>query len=136
MTIYDPSTSSSAIPLNLDWSITYDDQSSASGVVYSDTISIEGIIINGQAVEAASDVTGVLLEAPIDGILGMSLFPAQTSGEPSVLVNLVNHGLQSELFTAKLTREDETNVAGFYTFGYIDSQTVGDQIIQYADIIA
>lgn len=133
--IYDPSTSSSAFPLNIKWSISYNDKSSASGVVYSDTISIEGIIINGQAVEAASDVTGNLLEAPIDGILGMSLLAAQTSGEPSVLANLVNHGLQSELFTAKLTREQETNVPGFYTFGYIDGQTVGDQIIRYTDII-
>jgi hypothetical protein len=133
--IYDPSTSTSAIPLNKGWSIVYNDQSSASGIVYSDTISIEGIILNKQAVEAASDITGNLLQAPIDGILGLSLRPAQTSGEPSVLSNLLNHGLQSNLFTAKLTREQETNVEGFYTFGYIDEQLIGNQVISYAEII-
>ena len=135
-TIYNPSTSTSAVSLNVPWAISYGDQSTASGIAYSDTISIEGIIIEKQAVEAASDITGNLLEAPIDGILGMSLLKAQTSGEPSALFNLVNHGLQSELFTAKLTRASETNVAGFYTFGYIDEQLVGNQSIYYTDVIA
>ena len=131
-TIYKPGT---GVPLNRNWEIRYSDHSSASGVVYSDTINIEGIVINNQAVEAASEITGILLDAPIDGILGMSLLPEQTSGERPVLFNLLNHGLRSQLFTAKLTRPQETNVQGFYTFGFIDENSVGNQAIHYANII-
>jgi Eukaryotic aspartyl protease len=133
-TIYQPGLS--AIPLDTTWAVGYNDGSSASGIVFSDTVSFGGIQIKNQAVEAATQLSGELVGANADGILGMSLGTSQISipGIHTVLQNLIDHPLQASLFTVSLTRPSE-GVQGFYTFGHIDQQLIGTQSISYTDVI-
>ena len=128
---YDPSF---AVPLNIPFSIGYTDGSLAMGTTYLDTVNIGGIVIQDQAVEVASFVNGTLISIPVDGIFGMSLRIHQTSGQYSVLTNLLLHGLQLQVFTVSVTRPSEKNVNGFCTFGYIPSQIrISD--IYYTNIV-
>lgn len=133
-TIYKPGLS--AVPLDGTWAVGYNDGSSASGIVFSDTVSFGGIQIKNQAVEAVTQLSGILVGADIDGILGMSLGTSQISipGIHTVLQNLINHPLQSSLFTASLKRPSEA-LQSFYTFGYIDQQLIGTQSISYTNVI-
>jgi aspergillopepsin I len=54
------------------WSIVYEDTSSASGNVYTDTVNVGGLIVPGQAVELAQQVSAQFVNSPIDGIFGLS----------------------------------------------------------------
>jgi aspergillopepsin I len=55
------------------WSIVYADDSSASGNVYTDTVSVGATEIENQAVELAEEVSEQIVGEPPDGILGLSL---------------------------------------------------------------
>jgi Eukaryotic aspartyl protease len=118
-TIYNPS--GSAVQVDGTWDIEYNDGSEASGIVFQDTISIGGISISQQAVEAAISVTGDLSTLDSDGLLGLSLAPNTiTTYNPTTLDNLFHSPeMGDKLFTSQLTRENEE--PGFYTFGYIES---------------
>ena len=72
--IYDPSKSSTAQAMpGFTWSIEYADDSSASGNVYTDTVSVGATEIENQAVELAQVVSSHIMTEPFDGILGLSL---------------------------------------------------------------
>lgn len=71
--IYDPSKSSTSQPQPpLTWSKEYLDGSSASGNVYTDTVSVGATEIENQAVELAQEVNQHMMTEPYDGILGLS----------------------------------------------------------------
>jgi len=128
-TVYIPS--KSAVDTNRPWSISYGDGSFANGVIYSDTIAIGNIVIDQQAVYSATFINGTLLSYPVDGLVGMSLGAKETSGDASVLSNLLSHGLQSSVFACALVRPNEPNVQGFCTFGYV----FGNSPVDYVDVI-
>jgi Eukaryotic aspartyl protease len=72
--IYDPSKSSTAQPMpGYTWSIEYLDESSASGNVYTDTVSVGATEIENQAVELAQVVSSQIMGEPSDGILGLAV---------------------------------------------------------------
>jgi hypothetical protein len=123
--VYDP-TKSSAVPTEDTWDIQYNDGTEASGVVFYDTVTFGGITITNQAVEAAVLVTGNILNDPSDGLLGLSPGPNTIVPDvvPTTLDNLyVSPEMGARLFTCALTRPNEP--AGFFTFGYIDTELVG-----------
>jgi Eukaryotic aspartyl protease len=134
-TIYQPNTSTSAVLTNRTWGTTYSDGSGASGVVYEDTIILGGIEIQNQAVEVVEQLSGILVGASPDGVLGLSLAVSHITpgGVLTTLENLFNHPLNPAVFTAALRRPSEP-VKGFYTFGYIDEELVPTPL-QYTDVI-
>lgn len=130
-TFYEPS-SSAKLLTDATWSQSYDGGYGANGVVYIDTVTFGSIVLENQPVEVATDTTMV---APVDGIIGVSLAANRISppGIPTFLDGVYNL-LEAPVFTAKLTRPQEN--VGFYTFGYIDADTVGGQTIQWTPVVA
>jgi len=128
-TFYEPSSSASQVN-GLTWSQAYD-IGSASGVVYTDTVTFGDITLHNYPVAVAT--TTDFVDPGLDGILGVSLGVNGVSpdGIPTFL-NSVYGLLEEPVFTAKLTRPGEN--AGFYTFGYIDD-TLGGQTIQWAPVV-
>ena len=72
--IYNPflSDTSEVMP-GYTWNIVYVDASTASGNVYTDTVSVGEIQIENQAVELAQIVSSQFLDEPEDGILGLAV---------------------------------------------------------------
>lgn len=71
--VFDPAKSKTFKPLDdLSFSITYGDQSSASGIVGQDTVNIGGAKVENQAVELATRVSGSFTrDSNADGLLGL-----------------------------------------------------------------
>jgi hypothetical protein len=134
--LYDPSTSNTSVAFtNYTWLVGYNDQSGASGVVYEDTVLFGEMEVTKQPIQVAETVFGDLVGAPIDGILGMSIGSNHVtpSDIPTFLQNLLNHPLQSSLFTVMLTRPGEV-IQSFVTFGVIDESFVDNKTIAYQPV--
>lgn len=68
--------------VNHTWKVTYGDGSMASGIVYLDKVTIGGLTVERQAVEAAEWVSEKLVkDVDSDGILGLA-FSGGSRGEP------------------------------------------------------
>ena len=105
------------------------------GSFFEDTIEIGGIVIQNQAVEAATQLSTNNVDEPFDGILGLSLSPSTiTPPVNTTLYNLLSHPLQLPVFTCALYRPTEQD-PGFFTFGEIDQQLIGDQSVEFTDVI-
>lgn len=130
-TFYIPGPSATLLP-DVTWSETYGGGYGASGVVYYDTVTFGNIYLENQPVEVANISTMV---SPVDGILAVSLGSNTITppGYPTFLESVYDY-LAQPVFTAKLTRPEED--VGFYTFGYIDSDTVGEQTIQWTPVLS
>ncbi|KAF8315723.1 acid protease [Clavulina sp. PMI_390] len=136
-TVYNPTKSTTAKKdSGLTWNISYGDGSSASGSVYSDTITLGGnLSVPNQAVEVAQKLSSAFTsENGSDGLLGLA-FPAINTVSPTQqatpVENMINQSLISQpLFTVKLDKGDSE---GFYTFGYIDTSVTSNPIT-YATI--
>ncbi|WYZ44650.1 hypothetical protein EsH8_VII_001086 [Colletotrichum jinshuiense] len=120
-TVYDPSKSTTASRLSgATWSITYGDGSSSSGIVYKDTVTVGGLTVTGQAVEAASTVSDSFTsESDLDGLLGLGFSNINTvePTQQNTFFDTAKSSLTSPLFTADLKH----GKAGKYNFGYIDT---------------
>lgn len=134
--LYNPAASKSSVPLNKSWNISYIDGTGASGVAFLDTITIGGIEIKGQAVEAAINVTKDFTESIGDGLLGLDLGPNTIA--PGIVATTVQNFIQNSqfeqpVFTALLTRASEP--PGFFTFGHIDD-TLSSPGIEFVNLSA
>jgi hypothetical protein len=97
-------------------------------------VSLGGLVINNQAIELASNLSDQFLQSTGDGLLGLAFGTINTVQPTPVktpVENLISEAkvpTSAELFTAKLGSWRDTNEAdkgeGFYTFGYIDQDTV------------
>lgn len=133
--IFDPSKSSTFKKTpGSTWKISYGDQSSASGSVGTDLVSIGGLKIENQTIELASTLSTEFQSGSGDGLLGLAFGNINTVQPTPVQTPVENMISQSdipssaELFTAKLGSWRDTAEAdkgeSFYTFGFIDQPTI------------
>jgi hypothetical protein len=128
------------------WMISYGDQSSASGDVGTDNVTVGGLTIKSQAIELAKNMSDQFIQGTGDGLLGLAFGPINTVKPHRVQTPVENMITQedipksAELFTSYLgSWRDGTgsnNTESFYTFGFIDQPTVdksGEQIY-YTDV--
>ena len=139
--VYEPLDSPTAVITGQIWNVTYG-TGSAAGIVFNDTLTIGGFDIKNQSVQAAVQVDPIVFSSPnltLDGILGLAPFTSRNTITPgnasSVAQNLFNNTehLDKSIFTASLTRPDESE--GFFTFGFIDNELVGNNTITYTPVI-
>ena len=114
------------------WSVRYGDGSGAGGTVYTDKVSIGGVISSHQAIQVAVDVApDIASDDFVSGILGLASSEANTvlPKPQKTFIDNVQAKLEKPIFTANLKSQEPGN----YNFGYIDdSEYTGD--IQYAAI--
>lgn len=104
--LYNPSKSSTSKALSgYTWSITYGDQSSSSGNVYTDVVTVGGLTVNSQAVEAAKQVSDQFSnDAASSGLLGLAFSSINTvkPRQQKTFFDNAKATLTSPLFTADL----------------------------------
>ena len=141
-TIFDPTKSSTfKETAGSTWKISYGDNSSASGTVGTDQVSIGGLTINNQTIELANELSTQFVQDTGDGLLGLawgSINTVQPTPAQTPVENMISQSdipKSAELFTAKLgswrDASEPDHGDSFYTFGYIDQATVqasGSQI--------
>lgn len=89
------------------WSITYSDHSSSSGIVYLDTVTIGGIAVPSQAVEAATQVSSSFTsDTASSGLLGMAFSTLNTCRPQQQLTwfDNIKTSLGAEVWTANLQK--------------------------------
>lgn len=134
-TIFDYKTSTSFVnSAQSSWKISYGDNSSASGTVGTDNVTLGGLTIKAQSIELAKSISAQFQQGTGDGLLGLAWGSINTVTPTPVKTPVDNLIAQddikqsAELFTAKLGSWRDANEpdkgAGFYTFGYIDQPTV------------
>jgi len=117
--IYTPSKTSKLLSGET-WDISYGDGSSASGNVYTDTVSVGASTVTGQAVELAKTVSAEFVSDASDGLLGLAFDSINTvtpNQQKTFFFNAIAQGLPLPVFTANLKKGKPGN----YNFGYIDS---------------
>ncbi|KAK2591844.1 hypothetical protein QQS21_010453 [Conoideocrella luteorostrata] len=126
--LYNPNKSSTAKLLSGEsWSITYGDQSSSSGNVFSDAVTVGGLTVKTQAVEAAKQVSAQFSnDAQSSGLLGLAFSSINTvrPQKQKTFFDNAKPTLNSQLFTANLNH----NADGKYNFGYIDDSEYAGSI--------
>lgn len=103
---YNPAGSTSAQRLNnATWSIRYGDGSGASGIVYTDVVTVGGITASTQAIEAATQVSGSFVEdTATSGLLGLAMDTinqVRPTRQKTFFSNVMSE-LAMPLFTANL----------------------------------
>jgi hypothetical protein len=116
------------------WKISYGDSSSASGSVGTDNITLGKLTIKNQAIELAKTLSDQFVQGTGDGLLGLAwgsintVTPKQVATPVENMITEQEIPQNAELFTAKLGSWRDANELdkgkGFYTFGYIDQDTV------------
>ncbi|EFX03838.1 aspartic proteinase [Grosmannia clavigera kw1407] len=120
-TLYKPASSSSSEKLTgATWKIKYGDDSTSSGDVYTDVVSVGGLSVQSQAVESAKTVSSSFTsDTASSGLLGLafSSINAVLPDQQNTFFDNAQDSLDSALFTVDLKH----GKAGKYNFGYIDS---------------
>jgi len=138
--IYKPLRSNTSEPTGQVWGIQYG-LGNATGLVFHDTVTVAGINLQKQPVEAAV-ITDFIMQPSqqfCDGIFGLyPLHPTTVKpGDNHMVLQDMFFGdgpdiPKQKVFTALLTRGVEN--PGFYTFGSIDQDAVGNQPINFVDV--
>jgi hypothetical protein len=101
------------------WKISYGDGSGASGIVYSDRVTVGEVTATRQAVEAATSVSSEFIREASDGLLGLGFGHTNTikPTKQQTFFENIKPTLREPLFTVSLKK----NTTGIYDFGFIDS---------------
>ncbi|RAO72606.1 uncharacterized protein BHQ10_008618 [Talaromyces amestolkiae] len=102
------------------WKISYGDGSSASGVVYKDTVTVGGVTATSQAVEVATSVSSEFSsDTSNDGLLGLAFSSINTVSptQQKTFYDNVKSSLDTPVFAVTLKHQ----APGTYDFGFIDS---------------
>ena len=113
------------------WKISYGDQSSASGTVGTDDVTIGGLTIKNQAIELANQLSAQFIQdSGSSGLLGLAFGQLNTVKPTAVKTPVENMIAENdipanmELFTAYLgswrDAAEPDKGQSFYTFGFID----------------
>ena len=126
--IYDPSKSKDSQLLDGEyWSISYGDGSSASGIVYEDTVEVGETTAKKQAVGVSQRIS-YLFEQDVDndGLLGLAFNKVNTvrPTKQRTFFDNVKDTLDKPLFAVDLKK----NKPGTYDFGFIDRTKYFDSI--------
>ncbi|KAK6523189.1 Type I transmembrane sorting receptor [Orbilia ellipsospora] len=109
------------------WDISYGDGSSASGSVYLDTVTIGGLTVSKQAVEAAKKASSSFVsDDSNDGLVGLAFGSINTVSPKKQKTFFENamSSLPQSVFTADLKH----NTPGSYDFGFIDQSKYSGEI--------
>ena len=111
-------------------SIQYADGSGASGKVGTDTVTIGGTTVTGQAVELANKVSSTFVSDGSDGLVGLAFSSINTVSpqQQSTFFDNAQPSLNSPLFAAYLPY----NADGAYDFGFTDSSKYTGSIVYTA----
>ncbi|KAH7335776.1 aspartic peptidase domain-containing protein [Rhizoctonia solani] len=129
--VYTSSSSSTAkeIPTGQRFSISYGDGSTASGPVYTDTVSAGGLSVTNQSFSAVTSESSSFSQDPSDGIMGLAFSSISTIGAPTFIENLALQGVvSSSVFSMYLA----SNNSELYLGGTNSSLYTGD--ITYTDL--
>lgn len=139
-TIFDPSKSSTwQDSQGSTWQISYGDQSSASGTVGTDVVTVGGLAIQNQAVEIANQISAQFVQSAGDGLLGLAwgsintVQPTPVSTPVESMIAQDDIPQDAELFTAYLSGV-KSGQDSFYTFGYIDTSVTNGQTVNYTPV--
>lgn len=104
--LYTSNKSSTATTLQgAQWKITYGDGSGASGTVFQDVVSVGGVSVKSQAVEAATTVSGSFVQdTDTSGLLGLAMdkINTVTPTQQKTFFSNAMKNLAMPLFTANL----------------------------------
>ena len=104
--IYTPSRSNSAKKISgASWDISYGDGSSSQGDVYQDTVTIGGLTVSSQAVEAAKKVSSTFTQDSVtDGLVGLAFSSINTVSptQQKTFFDNAKSSLDQPVFTADL----------------------------------
>ncbi|KAH9948844.1 acid protease [Amylocystis lapponica] len=100
---YNASASSSSEIKPNDFSINFIDGSNATGIVYSEIVSLAGISINSQYMAAVTQESGEFQADPADGILGLAFQNISQMNEPPYFQNAVAESGIAGVFGMKLS---------------------------------
>ena len=96
---YSSSNSSSYISNGKHFSITYGDETSASGFFSIDTVNVSGIVVRNQTFAECTSLIGMSSDA-FDGTLGLAYPQIATGGEKPLFYNMWSQGLIAQpIFT-------------------------------------
>ncbi|CAF1284546.1 unnamed protein product [Adineta ricciae] len=125
---YTSSASSTYIANGKKFSITYGDQSGASGIFSIDTVTVNGIAVRNQTFAECTSLSGMENDVN-DGILGLAYQSLTTGGEKPVFFNMWSQGLIAEpIFSFYLNPDTNATTGGELIFGGVDSTKYSDSI--------
>ena len=105
---YKPGSSSTSKQLTGEtWSIAYGDGSTSSGDVYSDVVTIGGLTVQNQAVEAAKTVSSSFSSGPSDGLVGLAFSKINQvkPDQQQTFFDNAKANLKAPVFTADLKHQ-------------------------------
>ncbi|KAA1470374.1 acid protease [Dentipellis sp. KUC8613] len=113
-----PSTSQTVQSWGEGWNVQYADGGAVTGSFVLDNIAIDGLILPGLPFGTADTLTGALVTATFDGIMGFGFTDASQTGAPTILDALARMGFISSKITGwKLSRNADGLNDGEIMFG-------------------
>ncbi|KFY70847.1 hypothetical protein V499_08907 [Pseudogymnoascus sp. VKM F-103] len=125
--VFDPTKSTTWKKMSgASWSIQYADGSGSSGTVGTDTVTIGGTTVKGQAVEIANKVSSQFVSGANDGLVGLSFSSINTvqPTQQKTFFDNAQASLDQPLFAAYLPFQ----ATGAYDFGATDSSRYTGEI--------
>jgi len=128
---YDTSKSSTSSKESGSFSIQYGDNSTVSGPVYTETVTVAGVQVTDQYFSPVTALGGSLNDHPIDGILGLAFPELSSLGEdPYFTTAFAQEAVPENVFGFKLA----SSGSSLYLGGTEDKLFTGD--IEYHDLDA
>ncbi|KAG8697413.1 Type I transmembrane sorting receptor [Ceratobasidium sp. 395] len=130
---YSSSKSSTSSKKSGTFSISYGDGSTASGPIYSDTVTVAGLSATGQYFSPVTSESSSFSSDPSDGIMGLAFSSISSIGAPTYIENLYSQGkISSPTFGFRLASSgselylggvDTAKYTGTITYASLTSKT-------------